>query len=433
MKTTLLLAALLAVWVPAQAADFPPLTHASPESAGFDSQKLHQLDVWIQQQVDAGYPGMNLLILKDNHIVYQKAWGYAKKYDGSTLMAAPVKATPETLYDLASNTKMYATNFALQKLVYEGKISVDDLVSKYLPGFADRPTDKIKGKDRLRIADILHHTAGFPADPQYPNKKVAGELYSQDKATTLEMIKRTPLDYSPGTRHVYSDVDYMILGFIIESVTGMPLDKYVEETIYRPLGLTHTVFNPLQKGFQRQQIAATELHGNTRDGVIDFPHIRTSTLQGEVHDEKAWYAMGGVSGHAGLFSNTGDMAVLMQVMLNGGSYKNVTLFDRKTVEAFTHSSRDDPTFGLGWRVNANASMTATFGVLAPPQTYGHTGWTGTLTAIDPVNHMAIVILGNKPHSPVADPQANPNVFVSGQLPAATYGWIVDGVYGALKR
>ena len=77
--------------------------------------------------------------------------------------------------------------------------------------------------------------------------------------------------------------------------------------------------------------------------------------------------------------------------------------------------------------------TATFGVLAPPQTYGHTGWTGTLTAIDPVNHMAIVILGNKPHSPVADPQANPNVFVSGQLPAATYGWIVDGVYGALKR
>ena len=394
---------------------------------------MHQLDVWIQQQIDAGYPGMNLLILKDNHIVYQKAWGYAKKYDGSALMAAPVKATPETLYDLASNTKMYATNFALQKLVYEGKISVDDLVSKYLPGFADRPTDKIKGKDRLRIVDILHHTAGFPADPQYPNKKVAGALYSQDKATTLEMIKRTPLDYSPGIRHVYSDVDYMILGFIIESVTGMPLDKYVEETIYRPLGLTHTVFNPLQKGFQRQQIAATELHGNTRDGVIDFPHIRTSTLEGEVHDEKAWYAMGGVSGHAGLFSNTGDMAVLMQLMLNGGSYKNVTLFDWKTVDAFTHSSKDDPTFGLGWRVNANASMTATFGVLATPQTYGHTGWTGTLTAIDPVNHMAIVILGNKPHSPVADPQTNPNVFVSGQLPAATYGWIVDGVYGALKR
>ncbi|WP_176691696.1 penicillin binding protein PBP4B [Superficieibacter electus] len=433
MKLTPLLAVFFAVVLPAQAADTAPLTVASPESVGFDSQKLHRLESWIQQQVDAGYPGMNVLILKDNHIVLQKAWGYAKKYEGSTLLSTPVKATPETLYDLASNTKMYATNFALQKLVYEGKININDTVAHYLPGFADRPTDKIKGKDTLRIVDILHHTAGFPADPQYPNKKVAGTLYSQNKATTLEMIKRTPLEYAPGSRHVYSDVDYMILGFIIESVTGQPLDHYVEENIYRPLGLTHTVFNPLQKGFQPAQIAATELHGNTRDGVIDFPNVRTYTLQGEVHDEKAWYSMGGVSGHAGLFSNTGDIAILMQVMLNGGHYKNVTLFDQKTTEAFTRSSSADPTYGLGWRVNANASMTSTFGMLATPQTYGHTGWTGTLTVIDPQKHMAIVVLSNKPHSPVADPHVNPNLFVSGQLPAATYGWIVDGVYGALKR
>lgn len=432
MKAKIVIAAMFALALPVQAADFPPLTVASPESVGLDNQKLHRLDTWLQQQIDAGYPGINLLIVKDNHIVYQKAWGYAKKYDGATLMRKPLKATTETLYDLASNTKMYATNFALQKLVYEGKININDTVAHYLPGFADQPADKIKGKDRLRIVDILHHTAGFPADPQYPNKQVAGALYSQDKATTLEMIKRTPLDYAPGSRHVYSDVDYMILGFIIESVTGQPLDKYVEENIYRPLGLTHTVFNPLQKGFQPAQIAATELHGNTRDGVIDFPNVRTYTLQGEVHDEKAWYSMGGVSGHAGLFSTTGDLAVLMQVMLNGGHYNNVTLFDHKTTEAFTRSSQDDPTYGLGWRVNASAAMTPTFGMLTSPQAYGHTGWTGTLTVIDPVEHMAIVVLGNKPHSPVADPGVNPNVFVSGQHPAATYGWIVDGIYAALK-
>lgn len=316
--------------------------------------------------------------------------------------------------------------------MYEGKISVDDLVSKYIPGFSDLPEDKIKGKDTLRITDILHHVAGFPADPQYPNQKVAGDLFSQDKDTTLEMIKKTPLEYKPGTKHIYSDVDYMILGFIIESVTAIPLDLYVENNIYKPLGLKHTVFNPLIKGFPQQQIAATELNGNTRDGVISFPNIRTSTIWGQVHDEKAWYSMGGVSGHAGLFSNTSDMAVLMQVMLNGGGYGNVKLFDKATVREFTRSSSEDSTFGLGWRVNGNASMTPTFGVLASSETYGHTGWTGTLTSIDPVNHMAIVILGNRPHSPVADPKVNPNVFVSGLLPAATYGWIVDQIYGALR-
>src|SRR5690606_37107499 len=208
---------LLALSASAFATDYPVLTNAQPESVGFNVKKLNTLDRWIQEQIDAGYPGMNVLVIKDNHIVFQKAWGYAKKYDGSLLTRHPIKATTDTLYDLASNTKMYATNFALQKLVYEGKVNVNDLVAKYIPGFTDKPTDKIKGKDSLRIIDILHHTAGFPADPQYPNKRVAGDLYSQDKQTTLEMIKRTPLDYPPGAKHLYSDVDYMILGFIIES------------------------------------------------------------------------------------------------------------------------------------------------------------------------------------------------------------------------
>ena len=109
------------------------------------------------------------------------------------------------------------------------------------------------------------------------------------------------------------------------------------------------------------------------------------------------------------------------------------LFSAETVKMFTTSSKEDATFGLGWRVNGNATMTPTFGTLASPQTYGHTGWTGTVTVIDPVNHMAIVMLSNKPHSPVADPQKNPNMFESGQLPIATYGWVVDQVYAALKQ
>lgn len=278
MKRTMLYLSLLAVSCSVSAAKYPVLTESSPEKAGFNVERLNQMDRWISQQVDAGYPGVNLLIIKDNQIVYRKAWGAAKKYDGSALMAQPVKATTGTLYDLASNTKMYATNFALQKLMSEGKLHPDDRIAKYIPGFADNPNDTIKGKNTLRISDLLHHSGGFPADPQYPNKAVAGALYSQDKDQTLEMIKRTPLEYQPGSKHIYSDVDYMLLGFIVESVTGQPLDRYVEESIYRPLGLTHTVFNPLLKGFKPQQIAATELNGNTRDGVIHFPNIRTSSL-----------------------------------------------------------------------------------------------------------------------------------------------------------
>ncbi|EEU9508378.1 TPA: serine hydrolase [Escherichia coli] len=285
MKRTMLYLSLLAVSCSVSAAKYPVLTESSPEKAGFNVERLNQMDRWISQQVDVGYPSVNLLIIKDNQIVYRKAWGAAKKYDGSVLMEQPVKATTGTLYDLASNTKMYAT----------------------------------------------------------------------------------------------------------------------------------------------------ELNGNTRDGVIHFPNIRTSTLWGQVHDEKAFYSMGGVSGHAGLFSNTGDIAVLMQTMLNGGGYGDVQLFNAETVKMFTTSSKEDATFGLGWRVNGNATMTPTFGTLASPQTYGHTGWTGTVTVIDPVNHMTIVMLSNKPHSPVADPQKNPNMFESGQLPIATYGWVVDQVYAALKQ
>ena len=134
------------------------------------------------------------------------------------------------------------------------------------------------------------------------------------------------------------------LGFIVESVTGQPLDRYVEESIYRPLGLTHTVFNPLLKGFNRQQIAATELNGNTPRWRDPFPNIRTSTFWGQVHDEKPfirWVAFPG----AGLFSNTGDIAVLMQTMLNGGGYGDVQLFNAEQ-KMFTTSSMKMPLLAL---------------------------------------------------------------------------------------
>lgn len=182
MKRTMLYLSLLAVSCSVSAAKYPVLTESSPEKAGFNVERLNQMDRWISQQVDAGYPGVNLLIIKDNQIVYRKAWGAAKKYDGSVLMEQPVKATTGTLYDLASNTKMYATNFALQKLMSEGKLHPDDRIAKYIPGFADSPNDTIKGKNTLRISDLLHHSGGFPADPQYPNKRSRARYIPRIKA-----------------------------------------------------------------------------------------------------------------------------------------------------------------------------------------------------------------------------------------------------------
>ena len=214
-----------------------------------------------------------------------------------TLKTDSNEVTTDTLYDIASNTKMYSTNYAIQKLVSDGTIKISDKITKFFPEFVDGENDPIKGKANLTIQNILEHQAGFPADPQYHNNKfnqetqkpdqnVDNPLYSQDKETTKEMILKTPLQYEPGSKTVYSDVDYMLLGLIIEEVTGMDLDDYVENTFYKPLGLKNIVYNPLEKGFEKENIAATELNGNSRDGAISFENIRDYISQFYVYGFK---------------------------------------------------------------------------------------------------------------------------------------------------
>lgn len=411
---------------------FPVLSKAKhPEEVGFSSEKLKQVDEWIQQDVDNGFPGAVLLIIKDRKIVKNKAFGYSKRYHGPTPISHPEKMRTSTMFDLASNTKMYATNYALQKLVYEGKIGLNALVQKYIPDFIDQPGAKMIGKDQLRIIDLLHHNAGFPADLQYHHPAAAGDLFSQDRKKTLQMLSKTPLQHEPGTMNLYSDVDYMLLGYMVEKVTGQSLDDYVENHIYKPLGLKNTMFNPLQKGFKPTDFAATELIGNSRDGVIDFPHLRKHTLQGEVHDEKAFYSMDGVSGHAGLFSNTDDLAVLLQLMLNGGGYGKVKVFDQQTIHTFIRPAETNPTYGLGWRRNGHSSMIWMFGPYASESAVGHSGWTGTLTIIDFEQNLAIALLTNKKHSPVVSPINAPNTFSGDAFQTGKYTTVVTGIYEAL--
>ncbi|WP_345552260.1 penicillin binding protein PBP4B [Microbulbifer aestuariivivens] len=412
--------------------DLPVLRHAaSPEQAGFSSTGLKRVDQLIEADIANGFPGAALLIIKDGRIVKSAQYGYRQKFAGLQPLATPAPVERDTLFDLASNTKMYATNFALQKLVSEGKLDVDAPVRHYLPEFTDRDGDSIRGKNSLRVRDLLQHSAGFSPDPQFHNPASAKELFSQQREKTLALIPQAPLNYQPGSKTAYSDTDYMLLGLLVERIAGQPLDDYVEQHIYAPLGLHNTRFNPLQKGFKPSQFAATELMGNTRDGTIDFPNIRRHTLRGEVHDEKAFYSMGGVSGHAGLFSTTEDLALLLQTMLNGGGYGDVCLFDQQTITRFTAPSPADPTFGLGWRRNANADIQWMFGELASPQAYGHTGWTGTLTLIDPAHNLGIVLLTNKKHSPVLDPEHNSNRFAGDLFATGRYGAIATAIYEAL--
>lgn len=452
------------------------LATADPADVGFDPKKLDAIDDYINAQVNDGASAVALVVTKNGKVVKENAYGYSKKYSTSVVdgVVQPAVLLPEdqwepatvgTLFDLASNSKMYATNYAIQKLVTEGKLDLDRRLSsypgwenftdansvytgKFVVGGAGGITAVRVGKETVTIRDILHHNAGLIPDPEYPNRTSSGDLYYQttdyrDRAGIIDVISKTPLMYTPRTTFAYSDVDYMILGLLVEQISGLPLDEYLAAEFYTPLGLDSTTFRPLDHGFAPNQIAATELNGNTRDGNISFGTlpdstpvpIRNYTLQGEVHDEKAFYSMAGVAGHAGLFSTTSDMAVLTQLMLGGGIYGDSQYFSREVVDQFTvpfavgSTNVNNSTIGLGWRVHSKAAAAYYYFNWGPSRsTFGHQGWTGTLTIIDPLNDMTITILTSMRHSPVVSP---PNGFAGANYDVADMVPISAQVYRAL--
>ncbi len=422
---------------------FPVVISDAPKAVGARADKLAAIDLLLKKEVEYGFPGGQLVVIKDGVMIKNTAYGSVNAYEqDGTRIKNPIPVTTKTLYDLASNTKMYSVNYALQMLVSQGLISVDDKITKYFPEFKDEDYAAIKGKANMTIRHILQHQAGFAPDPQYFNESYdkddgiqngKNDLFSQNKKTTEQMILKTPLSYVPGTETKYSDVDYMLLGMIIEKVTGQELDKFVENNIYNQIGLDKVMFNPLKKGVNKSNIAATELNGNSRDGAVSFINNRTYTVQGEVHDEKAFYSMDGVSGHAGLFSNAEQLGKLAQVMLNGGGYGDVKFFDTNTIDQFVKPKDSNVTYGLGWRRQGDNGYAWAFGEQASNATYGHTGWTGTLSIIDPENDLVIIWLGNKKNSPVVDNATNPNYFYGDHFQGGEYGAIPLLVYEALKN
>lgn len=385
-----------------------------------------KVDALINNDISAGFPGAALLVIKDGKIIKRSAYGYARKYaDGGTPLANPVKMTTNHIFDLASNTKMFATNFALMKLVSEGKVDVTLPITEYLPDYQGQ------GRETRLVRDLLTHTAGYAPQVRFFDKdnRLGPLFFSQDKNQTEQLIlTRVPFDVGRNIKTVYSDTDYMLLGMLIERVTHMPLDQYVEQEIYHPLKLRHTLFNPLRKGFTTSQFAATEIRGNTRGGAVAFDNVRTHVLQGEVHDGKAFYSLDGIAGHAGLFSDVNDMAILAQTLLNGGGYGQTKVFEQSVLSTFIKPEEKNYSFGLGWRRAEQTQNKWHFGPYASQYAYGHTGWTGTVTVIDPLHDLAIILLTNKRHSEVLEDGVT---FTSSQFETGKYGSVISLVYEAV--
>ena len=428
---------------------YPEILPGNGESGGIHPLALKLVEDLIVSDVTFGFPSAQLAVVRNGRMIYENAWGKVNAYtkDGKPLETAP-SVTTDTLYDLASVSKMFSANYAVQKLVTDGKLDIDTPVAEILGdafatdtldlAYADSETtpgleQQIAWKRSITPRDLMMHQAGFPADPKYFNPDydlsklsvgTAGcnPVFALGREDTLKAIFKTPLLYEPGSQTKYSDVDYMLLGFIVEKITGERLDAFVKKTFYEPLRLTHTTFLPLENGFVPDDCAATELNGNTRDHHASFPGVREETLQGEVHDEKAWYCMEGVSGHAGLFSNASDLARLASVMITGG-YGSYRFFSRNVLDTFTvPKALDFGQWGLGWWRQGDDQRVWYFGTQAASDTIGHQGWTGTLAMVDASRDLVIIYLTNKINSPVTD-GSNPDKFNGNAYTASSLGFV----------
>jgi CubicO group peptidase (beta-lactamase class C family) len=293
-----------------------------------------------------------------------------------------------TMFDLASVTKVMGTTQGIMKLVSEGRISVDDKVTKYIPEFGSN------GKEDVKISDLLTHTSGLT--PWFPTY-----LYAHSPDEVLNYINHLPLEYPTGTQRKYSDFSFMTLGFVIEKITHQKLDTYLESEIYHPLKMKHTMFTPDQ--INKKKIAATSWGNPYEYKMIDDPNFgyyveedpdmfdgwRHHTLIGEVNDGNSFYGNQGVAGHAGLFSTARDLATLGQLMLNGGKYGKTKLYDEEVIDQFTSEQAFGQ--GFGWERQKNWYM----GDLYSDQAFGHTGFTGTQIIFDPAYNLQIILLTNK--------------------------------------
>lgn len=328
-------------------------------------EQLAPVAVIVDKSIREGkIPGAVVLIGNSERVLYRRSFGYR------AVDPEKIPMTEDTIFDLASLTKVVATTIAVMQLVENGKLRLGDTVSKYWPEF------KAKGKGSITLRHLLTHYSGLRPGLEIAHLAPGRQGYE----TVMEkIIEEKPL-HPPGRVYIYSDINFEILGELVRRVSGQPLDEYCARHIFEPLGMRDTVFNPSSS--IRCRIAPTAFV----DGKL---------LHGEVHDP-ACSVMGGVSGHAGLFSTADDLSIFARMLLNRGSLGGVKILNPRSVERMTTPQIPQKTKlrGLGWDIEAPfCANREAFSAGA----YGHLGYTGTAIWIDPVSDTYIIVLTNRVH------------------------------------
>jgi len=361
----------------ALAAAASPASRAEPtqaQRAGFDLARLDRIDgVVADAMADGQLPGAVVLVGRGDEVVWQRAYGDRARVPAREPM------TVDTIFDLASLTKVVATTTAVMMLVEDGALRLSDRVEQHLPGFGRH------GKDRITIRDMLIHMSGLR-----PDLDLTDEWVGYDTAIELA-IEEMPTA-RPGGRFVYSDINFFLLAEIVARVSGQPFDRFVTERVLAPLGMTDTMFTPPAELVPR--IAPTEActpYGWPCEGA------EMRMLRGTVHDPTS-RRMGGVAGHAGLFGTAADLARFARMLLGGGALDGVRVLSPLSVARMTSPATPagaPGVRGLGWDIDSSYSSNR--GELLPLGSFGHTGFTGTSIWVDPATRMYVVFMSSRLH------------------------------------
>ncbi len=347
------------------------LEQMTPGAVGMSAQRLAVIDDIVAEGLrDQKMPGAVVLIGFQGRIVYRKAFGQRQ------LEPTPEPMTLDTVFDLASLTKPIATGTSIMQLIEAGKIGLDDPVAKYLPAFGNH------GKEAITIRHLLTHQGGLIADNSMKDF-ADGHDKAIERLMTLEPLA------APGERLIYSDVGFMVLGELVTAMSGQSLEEYTRTHVFEPLGMRDTMYLPTK--IPSDRFAPTE----QRDG---------HWMRGEVHDPRA-FALGGVAGHAGLFSTADDLARFAQALLHGGQLGEARILSPETVHVMTSpQSTPGGIRGLGW--DKRTGYSSNRGDLLSPTACGHGGFTGTALWFDPQQQLFVIFLSNRVH-PQGEGSVNP--------------------------
>ena len=370
------------------------LRYSTPEAVGLKSADLDSIDMIAAEAIrEKATPSAVVMVIKDGNVIFNKAYG-THTYDGTE------KTKLTDIYDLASVTKVSATTMSTMKLYEQGKIGLDNTVGDYIPNA------RKSNKEDIKIRELLTHQSGVTAVSYY--LKLKPEEYSADSSRAYPVKVADNYYFKPGYfremfwpgflkaplknrgTYIYTDMNMYVMKEIVEWQSGTPIEKYVQDQFYKPLGMYTAGYLPRNR-FEKDQIVPTE----------DEANFRKSLLHGYVHDPGA-SLLGGVSGHAGLFSSANDLGILYQMMLNKGTYGGDRYLKPETVNLFTSKQSSVSRRALGFDMYDPDTTKEYPSKLATPGTYGHTGFTGICVWVDPKYNLIYIFLSNRVNPKITD-------------------------------